>query len=96
MYPDGPENHKEGYCADGTCPVKKKDDDDIPDWSQPQQGIYAKRTHPNPIEFLKTLQDMYERVVVWGERNADLPVEYKAFEKELQKRTSINDDSSVL
>jgi len=27
---------------------------------------------------LKTLRDMYERVVVHGERSADLPVEYEA------------------
>jgi len=95
MYPGGPENHKTGYCADGARQVKRKGDDDIPDWPQPQ-GVYAKGTHFYPIEFLKTLRDMYERVVVREERSADLPVEYEAFVKLLQRRTIIDEDGSVL
>ena len=35
-------------------------------------------------------------VVVHGERSADLPVEYKAFEEVLQRRMTIDEDSSVL
>ncbi|KAH9964478.1 hypothetical protein BC827DRAFT_1109232, partial [Russula dissimulans] len=90
MYPGAPENHKKGYCADGARQVKRKGNDasDIPDWLQPQ-GVYAKGTHSHPVKFLKTLRDMYERVVVRGERSADLPVEYEAFGKKLQRRTSI-------
>jgi hypothetical protein len=53
-------------------------------------------THFYPIEFLKTLRDMYERVVVRGERSADLPMEYEAFGKVLQRRTTIDEDGSVL
>jgi hypothetical protein len=36
------------------------------------------------------------RVVVREERSADLPVEYEAFGDVLQKRTSIDEDGSVL
>jgi hypothetical protein len=75
--------------------VKRKGDDDIPDWPQPQ-GVYAKGTHFYPIEFLKTLRDMYKRVVVRDERSADLPVEYEAFGKVLQRRTIIDEDGSAL
>ena len=62
------------------CPPTEEDD--IPDWPLPQpQGIYGKGTDFHPIEFLKTLWDMYERVLVCGERSTDLPVEYEAFGK---------------
>ncbi|KAH9958299.1 hypothetical protein BC827DRAFT_1136441, partial [Russula dissimulans] len=81
--------------ADGARQVKRKGDDDIPDWPQPQ-GVYAKGTHFYPIEFLKTLRDMYKRVVVRDERSADLPVEYEAFGKVLQRRTIIDEDGSAL
>jgi hypothetical protein len=56
----------------------------------------VKGTHFYPIEFLKTLRDMYERVVVRGERSADLPVEYEAFRKELQRRAITDEDGGVL
>jgi len=95
MYPGGSENHKRGYCADGTRQVKRKGEDNIPDWPQPQ-GIYVKGTDFHPIEFLKTLWDMYEKVVVREERSTDLPMEYEAFWKVLQRRTTIDEDGSVL
>ncbi|KAH9953272.1 hypothetical protein BC827DRAFT_1146474, partial [Russula dissimulans] len=84
VYPGAPENHKKGYCPDSACQVKRKGDDDIPDWPPPQ-GVYAKGTFFHPIEFLKTLWDMYERVVVCEVRSADLPVEYEAFAPEKDK-----------
>jgi len=95
MYPDGSENHKKGYCADGARQAKRKGEDDIPDWPQPQ-GIYVKGTQFHPIEFLKTLRDMYERVVIHGERSTNLPLEYETFGKVLERRTTIDDDGSVL
>jgi len=39
---------------------------------------------------------MYERVVVHEEGSADLPVEYEAFGKVVQRRTTIDEDGSVL
>ncbi|KAH9955685.1 hypothetical protein BC827DRAFT_1235658 [Russula dissimulans] len=95
MYPGGSQNHKKGYCVDGARQVKGKGEDEIPDWPQ-LQGIYMKGTDFRPVEFLKTLRDMYERVVVRGERHTDLPVEYEAFGKVLQRRTTVNEDGSVL
>jgi hypothetical protein len=95
MYPGGSDNHKRGYCADGARQVKRKGEDDISDWLQPQ-GFYAKGTQFHPIEFLKTLRSMYERVVVHGEKSADLPVEYEAFGKVLERRTTVDEDGSVL
>jgi len=61
MYPGGSEDHKRGYCADGARQVKRKGGDDIPDWPRPQ-GIYVKGTDFHPVEFLKTLQDVYKKV----------------------------------
>jgi len=72
---------------DGAHQVKRKGEDDIPDWPQPQ-GI-KKATHFYPIEFLKTLRDMYEMVVVRGQRSADLPMEYEAFREVVQRRTAV-------
>src|SRR5712672_338547 len=70
MYPGGSENHKKGYFANGACQVKMKGEDDIPDWVQPEpQGIYVKWTDFHPVEFLKTLWEMYERFAVHGERS---------------------------
>ena len=59
---------------DGARQVKRKGEDDIPDWPQPQEN-YGKGMHFYPIEFPKTPRDTYERD---GERSADLPVEYEA------------------
>src|SRR5712675_2431249 len=95
MYPGGSEDHKRGYCADGARQVKRKGGDDIPDWPRPR-GIYVKGTDFHPVEFLKTLQDVYKKVAVREERSADYLVECEAFWKVLQKRTTINEDSSVL
>ena len=95
MYPGGSENHKRGCCADGARQVKRKGEDDISDCPQPQ-GIYVKGTDFHPVEFLKTLQDVYEKVAVREERSADYLVECEAFWKVLQRRTTINEDSSVL
>jgi hypothetical protein len=39
------------------------DNDTLLDWPQPQ-GIFEKGTHFHPIEFLKTLQEVYEKLVV--------------------------------
>jgi hypothetical protein len=67
---------------------RKGESDDIPDWPQPQ-GIRTRGTHFHSIEFLKTLQDMYERY-------HDLSMEYGAFVKVLQRRVTVDEDGSVL
>ncbi|KAI0281123.1 hypothetical protein BGY98DRAFT_1095066 [Russula aff. rugulosa BPL654] len=76
MYPGGTDNHKKGYCADGARQiVKKGDNDSLPDWPQPQ-GIFEKGTHFHPIEFLKTLWEVYEKLVVDRTSGVDVPIEY--------------------
>jgi len=75
--------------------VKRKGEDDISDCPQPQ-GIYVKGTDSHPIKSLKTLQDVYKKVVVHKGRSTDLPVECEAFWKVLQRRTAIDADSCVL
>ena len=79
-----------------TCREKSRGDDwDRYNWPQPQ-GIYGKGVHFYPIEFLKTLQDMYEMVVVCGERSTNLLMGHEAFGEVVQRRTSIEEDSTVL
>ena len=96
MYPGGADNHKRGYCADGARQiVKKGDDDTLPDWPQPQ-GIFEKGTHFYPVKFLKTLREIYEKLVVDRASGIDVPVEYEAFRKMLSKRTTIDQDGTVL
>lgn len=96
MYPGGSENHRKGFCADGARQVKRKGDvDDVPDWPQPQ-GIFATGTQFNPIQFLKTLREMYERVVVRGECGTDVPIEYEAFGRMLKSRTTVDDEGNTL
>jgi hypothetical protein len=96
MYPGGTDNHKKGYCADGARQiVKKGDNDSLPDWPQPQ-GIFEKGTHFHPIEFLKTLREVYEKLVVDRTSGVDVPIEYEAFMKMLSNRTTIDQDGTVL
>jgi hypothetical protein len=96
MYPGGTDNHKRGYCADGVRQILKKGDNDaLPDWPQPQ-GIFEKGTHFYPIEFLKTLREVYEKLVVNRASGVDVLIEYEAFMKTLGKRTTIEQDGTVL
>src|SRR5882762_2551298 len=105
MYP-GPsgcaENHKKGYCSYGVkqtgvkiTPDGKRKVEDPPEWSQPA-GIFSKGTHFDPIKFLSTIHQIYERVIVQhGTSEADI-MEYEAFAKELHSRTKILLDGSIL
>ncbi|KAI0266607.1 hypothetical protein BGY98DRAFT_885848, partial [Russula aff. rugulosa BPL654] len=94
--PVSTDNHKRGYCADGARQiVKKGDNDSLPDWPQPQ-GIFEKGTHFHPIEFLKTLWEVYEKLVVDRTSGVDVPIEYEAFMKMLSNRTTIDQDGTVL
>jgi len=97
MYPGGTDNHKRGYCDGARQIVKKGDNDTLPDWPQPQ-GIFEKGTHFHPIEFIKTLREVYGKVVVDRARGVDVPVEYEAFTKMLGKRprTTIDQDGTIL
>jgi hypothetical protein len=49
-----------------------------------------------PCRILKTLRDMYERILVHREKYTNLPVEYEAFGKVLRRRTTVNEDGSML
>ena len=94
-YPGGADNHKRGYCADGARQIVKKGDRDaLPDWPQ-SQGIFEKGTHFHPIEFLKTLQEVYEKVVVDRASGFNVPIEYEAFTKMLGKGATIDQDGTV-
>lgn len=94
MYPGGADNRKRGYCADGARQIAKKGDDDgFPDWPQ---GIFEKGTDFYPVEFLKTLREVYKKLVVERASGFDVPVEYGAFIKMLGKRSTIDQDGTVL
>jgi hypothetical protein len=75
--------------------MKKGDDDGLPDWPQPQ-GIFKKGGHFYPIEFLKTLREVYKTLVVDRSSGVDVPIEYEAFMKMLGKRTTIDEDDIIL
>jgi hypothetical protein len=54
-------------------------------------------THFHPIEFLKTLWEVYEKVVVDCASGVDVPtIEYEAFTKMLGKQTAIDQDGTIL
>jgi hypothetical protein len=94
MYPGGNDNHKKGYCADG-APQKSSNNDSLPEWPQPQ-GIFEKGALFHPITFLKVLREVYERVVVCGVDGSDLPLEYEAFAKMLNRRTVVDGEGNIL
>jgi hypothetical protein len=85
-----------GYCADGAQQIAKKGSDDtLPAWPQPQ-GIFEKGTHFHPIEFLKTLREVYKKLVVDRASGVNVPIEYKAFTNMLGQRTTVDQDGTVL
>jgi len=96
MYPGVPGsaiNHKKSYCADG---VKQKCAKEAPpEWPQPL-GIFTKGTQFNPIEFLKTLRNVYESVVNEGGGDAQLSLEHCAFARMTIERTVVCPDGTVL
>lgn len=76
--------------------MKKGDSDTLPGWPQPQ-GISERGTRFHPLEFLKTLREVYEKLVVDRVSGVDIPIEYEAFIKMLiSKRTTIDRDGTVL
>lgn len=103
MYPGpnkSPQNHKRGFCSDG-CPVsfdrfakvklestKNQPKDVPPPFPQPE-GIFSIGETFNPLQFLQTLRDLYERIVVRRENSttADASVEDLAFTQMLESRT---------
>lgn len=96
MYPGvagSSENHKKKYCSDGVKPSMKPDT--TPDWPQPP-GIFERGATFNPIPFLTTIHDMYERLVIERTDGDDLAMEYHAFAKLLQDRTTVTSDGSHL
>ncbi|KAH9010621.1 hypothetical protein EDB85DRAFT_2083308 [Lactarius pseudohatsudake] len=101
MYPGptkSPENHKRGYCSDG---VRSKPPDNAPPgylplWPQPI-GVFSSNTWGttfNPIPFLATLRDVYEKAVLGGGQN-DEAVEFGTFTAMLHSRIVVRADGAV-
>jgi hypothetical protein len=96
MYPGVPGaliNHKKGYCADGVKVTWKKDTP--PEWPQPA-GVFTKGTQFSPIEFLKTLREVYESVVNGSGEGTNLSLEHEAFARMTSQRTMVSADGTVL
>ncbi len=102
MYPGptgSPENHKRGYCSDG---VRSKPPDDAPPgyllpWPQPN-GVFSSDTGGttfNPIPFLATLRDVYEKAVLGGGQSDEV-VDFGAFTTMLHSRIVVRADGAVL
>lgn len=69
--------------------------DTPPDWPQPL-GIFENGTTFNPIPFLCTIRDMYEKIVIDKAGRDDLAIEYYTFAKLLQGRTTVTADGTHL
>ncbi|KAH9001850.1 hypothetical protein EDB86DRAFT_2801333, partial [Lactarius hatsudake] len=102
MYPGptgSPENHKWGYCSDG---VRSKPPDDappgyLPPWPQPN-GIFSSDAGGetfNPIPFLATLRNVYEKAVLGGGQSDEV-VEFGAFTTMLHLRIVFRTDGAIL
>jgi hypothetical protein len=91
--PGSSQNHKKKYCSDGVKQSMKPDT--TPDWPQPP-GIFERGVIFNPIPFLKTIHDMYERIVIEGTDGDGLAMEYHAFAKLLQDRTTVAANGTIL
>ncbi len=102
MYPGptgSPKNHKWGYCSDG---VRSKPPDNAPPgyllpWPQPN-GVFSSNaggTTFNPIPFLATLRDVYEKAVLGGGQSNEV-VDFGAFTTMLHSRIIVHTDRAVL
>lgn len=61
------------------------------------QGISERGTRFHPLEFLKMLREVYEKLIADRVSSVDIPIEYEAFIKMLiSKRTTIDRDGTVL
>ena len=58
--------------------------DKTPDWPQPQ-GVFELGTKFNPSNFLATLRNVYEELVIRGHTGNDIAMEYQAFGRLLQE-----------
>lgn len=110
MYPGAagsPENHKRGYCSDGAMQklehtTQNEDPPQahqpsswvLPEWPQPK-GIFTDGTQFHPVEFLNTIREMYEQVVV-DNVGGDLILEHVAFASVLSRRTIQLQNGTVL
>ena len=110
MYP-GPtgaaENHKRGYCSDGARQTLKHSSQNqdppkpnqplshtMPAWPQPQ-GIFTDGIYFNPVGFLTTLREVYEKVVI-DKVSGEAAMEHEAFAGLLFARTLMARDGSML
>ncbi|KAJ7026747.1 hypothetical protein C8F04DRAFT_966119, partial [Mycena alexandri] len=93
MYPGpkkSPENHKKGYCSDGF--KQKTAEDESASWPQPA-GLFTAGSEFHPLQFLITIREVYETVVVKADNNVSM--EQEAFLSMLPGRIIIS-DSAVL
>ncbi|GBE88497.1 hypothetical protein SCP_1303130 [Sparassis crispa] len=100
------ENHRKSYCTDGVRQTARKVQrlvdgktesimEEPPNFPQPQ-GIFMTGTHFHPVIFLKTIEDMYEQLVVQGGNGGALSMEFTAFTTLLEKRLKIHSDGMAL
>lgn len=70
-------NHKKGVCADGIAQKKKPQlsDRPLPGWPQPQ-GIFSTGKFFDPMKFLFTVRDLYEKVMDHMTRNPGTEADY--------------------
>ncbi|KAL6307078.1 hypothetical protein BKA93DRAFT_770448 [Sparassis latifolia] len=109
MYPGtkgSRENHNRAYCMDGVRQKPKKVErtvngtpetitEDPPEFPQPR-GIFSGGTHFHPDVFLRTVEHMYEQLVVRKGTGGALSMEYTAFATLLSKRLKVYDDGMAL
>lgn len=97
MYPgpvNSPENHNKGYCSDGAKQLSAKFTD-VPEYPQPE-GIFSQGKQFDPIVFLKTIREFYEKVVVEKVAQESLTVEDVAFGRMVNTRVIVCNDGAVL
>jgi hypothetical protein len=66
-----------------------------PEWPQPL-GIFDAGTSFNPIQFLTTIRDLYDKIVTENAGGDDLELEYHAFARMLRDRTTVTRDGHHL
>lgn len=95
MYPapeNSEENHRRGFCADGTKQVSKCEAP--PPWPQPP-GIFSEGKHFHPRAFLETVKQIYEQVFLRpsGESPA---LEQESFARMLLDQSTTLESGTIL
>ena len=83
-------------CADGVRQKPKPESADVslPAWPQPH-GIFTNGSHFDPLRFLSTVRELYDKVVAGSVSDPDYSMEDEAFSQMLSSRIAMHNGCAL-